>query len=121
MTMLGWALPEAGSHERAAQNLRGALALRDAGDQTFFLYALRGLAYASHAQGEHLRAARWYGASEALRVALGMEHPQRNRDHDRVFLASVRASLTGPAYDEALADGDAMTVEQVSAEILASA
>jgi non-specific serine/threonine protein kinase len=120
-TMLGWALLEAGSPERAAQSLRdGAIALRRAGDQSFFLYALRGLAYASNEQGEHLRAARWYGASEALRVALGMEHPRRNRERDQVFLASVRAHLTASAYDGAVTDGAAMTVEQVGAEIVAA-
>jgi non-specific serine/threonine protein kinase len=117
-TMLGWALLEAGLHERAAHSLRdGALALRDAGDQSFFLFALRGLAYVSHARGEHLRAARWYGASEALRVAQGVEHPKRNREHDAIFLESVRAHLTTSAYDRALAAGEAMTFDQVCSEI----
>jgi non-specific serine/threonine protein kinase len=117
-TMLGWALLEAGHHERAAQSLRdGALALRDAGDQTFLLFAVRGLAYVSHAQGEHLRAVRWYGASEALRIAQGVEHPPRNREHDAIFLESVRAHLTVSAYARALAQGEAMTVDQVCDEI----
>lgn len=118
-TMLGWALLDAGNHGPAAQNLRdGAIGLRKIGDQYFFLYALRGLAYASHAHGEHLRAARWYGASEALRAALGVQHPQRNRERDEILLASLRERLTTSAYQAALADGEALTFDQIGAEIV---
>ena len=121
LTMLGWARQEAGDQERAAACLReGATILRSVGDRAFFLFALRGLAYVSHDQGEHRRAARWYGASEAFRVALGMQHPRRNRERDQILVASLQQQMTEPEYREAFADGEAMSVEQVSDEIVAA-
>jgi tetratricopeptide (TPR) repeat protein len=121
VTMLGWALLEAGDHAWAEPCLRdGANGLKQVGDQSFFLFALRGLAYVAHQRREDIRAARWYGACEALRVALGMRHPRRILEHDERFLAAVQARLTVPAYERARAEGEALTFDQVAAEVVAA-
>jgi tetratricopeptide (TPR) repeat protein len=117
-TMLGWAMLEAGELDRAAVVLReSALELRVVGDQRFFVYALRGLAHISHGRGEPRRALQLFGASEALRTSLGMRHSPINRAKDQVFVASLQQQLSAQEFGEAYAAGEAMSLDQVLADI----
>jgi tetratricopeptide (TPR) repeat protein len=120
--MFGWAMLEAGEHDRAAPILRGALRdLRVVGDQRFIRSSLRALAHIAHVRGEPRRAVLLFSAGEALRTALGMRHTQRESENSQRFLASLRAELTPAEFDETVAAGEAMTLDQVQAEIDASA
>jgi len=120
-TMLGWAALEAGEHERAALLLReGVLELAAVGDRGFLVEALAGVARIAEAHGEPGRAVSWLTAADALRVALGMRHPQRNQADNRAFLQALRRQLSVSEFDDAYAAGDAMSLDDLLADIVAA-
>jgi tetratricopeptide (TPR) repeat protein len=117
-TMLGWASLEAGEHDRAALIFyECARTLRMVGDQRFIVYALRGLSHVANARGEPRRAVARFGASESLRTELGMRLPPRNHAGDQKLIASLRQQLATSEYDEVYAEVEAMSLDQVLAEI----
>jgi predicted ATPase/transcriptional regulator with XRE-family HTH domain len=120
-TMLGRIILVAGEHERAAVMLREAvLALKAVGDQGFLVEALAGCARVAQVQGELGRAVMWLAASVALREALGMSCPAPTHKQDLSFRASLQAQLTAAEFDENYALGEAMSLDQVLAEIVAA-
>ena len=82
--------------------------------KTVIFFHLMGLAaVATHR--EHLRrAAKLYGAGEALREAAGLSsNPFGEADYDyEGYLATVRAGLDEPDFDAAWSEGQAMSLEQ---------
>jgi hypothetical protein len=74
--------------------------------------ALSGLASIARLEADYARAARLFGAAEALREASGThEQPQWSAVFER-NLADVRAALGDEALSATLAEGRAMSLEQ---------
>jgi hypothetical protein len=64
------------------------------------------------------RAARLFGAAEALREAIGTPFARVEQEAHRRRLSRVRALLGEEAFAAAWAEGRAMTVEQAMADAL---
>ncbi len=85
------------------------------GDKLYLASNLEGLAVVAVAQGEPLRAARLWGAAEALREVIGAPIPPVERvDYDH-SVATARAQCGEKAFAAAWAEGRGMTPEQVLA------
>ena len=75
-------------------------------------FGLESLAAVAVDRGQAHRAARLFGASEALRETIGIAVDPRDRpEHDR-DVAAARAQLDDATWQEALAEGRAMTLDQ---------
>jgi non-specific serine/threonine protein kinase len=99
--------------EREALELR-----RDTGDKRGMALSLEGLAWLASAQHQPARAARLFGAAEALREAMGAPLPPfRQGDHDRC-VAAARAQISATAFDAAWSCGRARPLEEMIAEAL---
>jgi predicted ATPase/class 3 adenylate cyclase/Tfp pilus assembly protein PilF len=86
--------------------------LKDLGDKRVIPECLEGLASVALHQGRVERAARLWGAAEALREATGAPiSPSFLADHNRT-VAAARAQLDEAAWQAAWAEGRAMTMEQ---------
>jgi hypothetical protein len=108
----------AGELDRATRTLReGLIGLKAVGDLGFIVVAMIGLAHVSWAQGELHRAAQLFGAAAALRTALAMRPPARDRVSEQVLLASLRDQLSASEFDKAYTAGEAMSLDQVLTDI----
>ena len=93
---------------------------REVGNKRGIAYSLEGLAWVACAEGQAKRAARLFGAAEALREAIGAPlHPVERDVYDRA-VAAARAALSEEAFATAWAEGRAMTMEQAVAYALES-
>ena len=109
---LGDAL-SAGSHHRESLRLRSEL-----GDRMGVADSLGGLAQVAWQLGHHERAARLFGAAEALRERVGAPlTPGGRADYDR-RVAATTAALGSAAFNAAWAKGLAMTLEEAIAYAL---
>jgi predicted ATPase/DNA-binding CsgD family transcriptional regulator len=91
------------------------MASKGMGDKEALASCLEGLASLDAAQGELVRAARFWGAAERLRETIGTPIPPVERaDYGRA-VASARAQLGEKAFAKALAEGRTMSPEQVLA------
>jgi len=118
LTELGLSLLEVGDLDRAGQMLRDALhVLRVAGEQRYVVFGLLCLAQVSYGRGEVRRAARLLSASEVQRESIGMRHAEHFRARVRTLTESLRQQLSKAEFDELHADGEAMSLDQVLAEI----
>lgn len=88
---------------------------REIHDQRISAFALEGLAGVVAARGEFCRAARLWGAAEALRDAMGTPLPLVDRPIYERSVAAARASLGEKAFAAAWAEGRTMTPEQALA------
>jgi tetratricopeptide (TPR) repeat protein len=91
------------------------------GDRANIAYCLEGLAVVANARGEAERSGRLIGAAEGLHEAVGVPvylyyKPHRSR-YERT-VAAVRSQLGEEAFEEARAEGWAMTFEQAVAYAL---
>ncbi len=103
---LGWAALLGGEPERAKAVLAENLALcKELGDMGTLLMSLEGLACVAGAEGEALRAARLFGAAEALMEAIGYRLVPQERAVLEPYRASVRSRLGEAAWEEAVARG----------------
>jgi len=108
-----------GDYERAAALLKESLSLsRDIGYQRGMAEALQALAGVAAAQRQPQRAARLFGAAEAIFDAIRIplvpyQRAQRDRD-----VATTRTQLDEAAFLSAQAEGRAMTLEQAVASAL---
>jgi predicted ATPase len=115
---LGLVWHEQGDDGRAAALLAESLALPHTGGPSMcsVLQALEGVAGVAGAQGQPERAARLFGATEALRAALGVPvRPVDCRLYDR-DVSAVRASLGDATFAAAWAAGRALSLEHAIAE-----
>jgi predicted ATPase/class 3 adenylate cyclase/Tfp pilus assembly protein PilF len=88
------------------------------GDQGGIAECLEALAGAAGAQGQPLRAARLFGAAEALREKIGVPlSPADRPTYDRT-VAAARAQLDASAFTTAWTAGRALTMEQAVSEAL---
>jgi hypothetical protein len=76
---------------------------------------LEGFAHVAGAEGDAERAARLFGAAEALREALGAPLPPVERAHYDRSVAATRAALGEEAFAAAWAEGRALSLEQAIA------
>ncbi len=109
-------------HRLAAENYREALALGlEMGDVTDMALCLQGLAECAVAEGDHTRAGRLYGASEAALKSIGtaFRAPYHFSPsfHER-YVASARDELGDRAWSEALEEGRRMPLEDAVAYAL---
>jgi hypothetical protein len=110
---LGAAATARGEHAAAQELLQESLALqRELGDKEGLAECLERLAGVASVRAQPTRAARLFGAVEALRDALGAPWAPSLREVYTRSLAAARADLGEDVFVAALADGRAMTVDQ---------
>jgi predicted ATPase/DNA-binding XRE family transcriptional regulator len=104
-----------GDHERARRLFgEGLLFSAEVGDGTNVAYYLEGLATLAASEGRPERAARLWGAAEAILEqieVIAYPHATDRSFNDRQ-LAAARESLDERAWEEAWAEGRAMTTEE---------
>jgi ATP/maltotriose-dependent transcriptional regulator MalT len=110
---LGWVALLGGDLERAEALHKESLALsRGMGAHTHLtLTLLEGLACGAAAEGATQKAARLFGATEALREATGFPLEPGLHTLEGPFLVGVRSQLEEGAWTEAWEEGRAMSVE----------
>jgi predicted ATPase/DNA-binding SARP family transcriptional activator/DNA-binding CsgD family transcriptional regulator len=109
---LGWAALVRGDHQRARALHEESLELcKELGDKLIAGESLEGLACAAGARREGERAARLFGAARALREAIGYQQVLRERALREPYLAAVHSQLGEAAWEEALSEGRAMSLE----------
>lgn len=86
--------------------------LREQGDKSHIVLDLVGLAATARLLGDPLRAARLYGAAEALRQRVGSAIEPDVRVLIEPHLSAICAQLDQVAFQAAWAEGQAMTLEQ---------
>jgi non-specific serine/threonine protein kinase len=82
---------------------------QELGDHTIVPLNLESLATLAADQGELERAARLWGAAEALRTALGAPVPLNRRERYGEAIASLRSRVGDAAFDAAWSAGRAMS------------
>jgi len=110
---LGWVALLRGDSERAralyAESIR---AQRDIGAKVSAPENLLGWACVAAARGEGARAAKLFGASEALPEAMGAPLEPGEMALQEPYLAAARSQLDETSWQEAWAQGRAMTLEE---------
>src|SRR5829696_2842066 len=113
---LGWAALLEGDYERARTPFEESLVVsKELGDKIVASDSLEGMACISAAQGGALRAGRLFGAAEALREGVGAVPYQLNPEEEswrEPYLAAARSQLGEDSWEEALAQGRAMSMEE---------
>jgi DNA-binding CsgD family transcriptional regulator/tetratricopeptide (TPR) repeat protein len=118
--VVGWvglaAVWNGDEHDLAEGLLEEALALdRELGSWSYGAFCLEALAGLAGARGQVLRAARLWGAAEALRTNIGAPRPL---DDTRLLyessMTAARTKLGEEAWAEAFAEGMAMSAEEAA-------
>src|SRR5215217_4615894 len=116
---LGWAALLGGELGRAKAQFGENLTLsKERGDKRTLLMSLEGLACVAGAEGEAIRAARLFGAAEALTEAIRYRIVPQERAVLEPYRASVRSRLGEEAWEEAAAEGGAMGLDRATAYAL---
>jgi non-specific serine/threonine protein kinase len=110
---LGFVAIDLSDHSRASELLKEGLTLyKELGVKSSIAECLEGLAEGAGAQEQMERAARLYGAAEAMREAVGVPiQPSDRPGYDRSVVA-VRAGLGEEAFAKAWEEGRKMSMEQ---------
>src|SRR3712207_7853230 len=114
--VVGWvgvlAIWSGDDHDLAERSFKEALALnREIGNWAYGAYCLEGFAGLAGARGQGVRAARLWGAAEALRTNIGAVVPHEGRPYYEHSMAAARARLGEAAWEAAFAEGGAMSAE----------
>jgi DNA-binding CsgD family transcriptional regulator len=110
---LGWAALMRDEHERAKALYTESLDLSmGLGDKWVAVGAVEGLACAAAAGAEAERAARLFGAAEALQEAVGGQHMPEEAALREPYLATARSRLDEASWEDAWAEGRTMSMEQ---------
>ena len=110
---LGFTAHSQGDYEQAGALLRESLILFwEQGPKRVIAEGLAEIAAITGAQGEPERAARLFGAAQALYEALGASMWHINRPLIERDLTAARAQLDEAAWQRAWQEGHAMTMEQ---------
>jgi predicted ATPase/class 3 adenylate cyclase len=113
LNTLGWVALLRGDSERAiALYAEGMQAQREIGAKVTAPGNLLGLACVAAARGEVERAARLFGASEALPEAMGTPPEPGERALQEPYLAAAHTQLDETSWQEAWAQGRAMTLDE---------
>jgi DNA-binding CsgD family transcriptional regulator/tetratricopeptide (TPR) repeat protein len=109
---VGWAALLGGEPQRAKARFEKSLTLsKELGDRATITTSLEGLACVAGANGEALRAARIFGAAEALMEATGFGFLPQENAMVEPYRARARSRLGEAGWDEALAEGRMMSME----------
>ena len=112
---LGLAALGQGEYERAISSFDEALALsRRAGRKASLINALEGMAGLAGARREAPLAARLWGAAEKAREVTGIALPPGDRTLHEPRVTSARSLLGEREWDEALAKGRAMSLDEAA-------
>ena len=112
---MGWVAADNGDHEAATRFIGEGLPLaQQLGSGEVSAMCLEALAVVYGAKAEGTRAARLYGAAEALRLAIGAPLPPADWPERERHLATARATLDAASWEAAWADGRAMTPQQAA-------
>ena len=116
---LGWmglmTVFDLGEHDLAERSLKEALALnRELGNWAYGAYCLEGFAGLAGARGQGARAARLWGAAEALRTNIGAPLPLDARRLYERSMVAARALLGEGAWEATFAQGMAMSAEEAA-------
>jgi predicted ATPase/DNA-binding SARP family transcriptional activator/DNA-binding CsgD family transcriptional regulator len=118
---LGLAVSGRGDHERAAASLREALTVsQETERKPTAINALEAMAGLAGALGEADRAARLWGAAEAARADTGIVLPPGDRALHEPHLAAARSRLGEAAWERALTEGRAMSLDEATEYALSS-
>jgi DNA-binding CsgD family transcriptional regulator len=110
---LGWAALLGGELARAKAQFEENLTLsKDLGDKVTVFMSLEGLACVAAAKGEAMRAGRLFGAAEALMEEMCYRLVPQERAVLEPYRASVRALLGEAEWEEAVAQGRAMGLDE---------
>ena len=114
---LGWAALLQGDHDRARKYYEESLVVcKDLGDRAVASESLDGMACVAGAKGEFERAGRLFGAAQAmretLREAVAFQQTPEEEAWREPYRGTARSRLGGPAWEEALAQGRAMSIER---------
>ena len=110
--ILGWVALLRGDRERAEALHKESLALSgEIGDSWGTLELLEGLACTAGAKGEAQKAARLFGAAEALRETMGVGPWAALRTLEERYLVGARSRLEEGAWRRAWGEGYAMSME----------
>jgi predicted ATPase/DNA-binding SARP family transcriptional activator/DNA-binding CsgD family transcriptional regulator len=108
-----------GERERAAGSFQEALLVsQDTGVKPQVIESLEGMASVAGVLREATRAAHLWGAAEAAREATGIALSPGERTLHEPYLASALSRLGEAAWEEALAEGRAMSLEEAAAYAL---
>ena len=91
---------------------------QEVGDKVGIAYGLEGLAGVAAGQGEVARAARLWGAAEALRRVLGAPLPPTEGAKFAPMVVAAQAQVDPVTWAAAWAEGRAMPLEQAVAYAL---
>jgi non-specific serine/threonine protein kinase len=106
-------------HDQGEGYLKEALALnRELGNWAYVAYCLEGFAGLAGARGQGARAARLWGAVDALRTSIGAPLPPEPRPYYERSMAAARALLGEEAWEAAFAEGGAMSAEEATEHAL---
>jgi predicted ATPase/DNA-binding SARP family transcriptional activator/DNA-binding CsgD family transcriptional regulator len=117
---LGLATLGLDEYERAAASFEETLVMSQSmGRKPQVIETLEGMASLAGALGEATRAAHLWGAAEAAREVTGIALSSGERALHEPHLATARSQLGEPAWEEALAEGRAMSLEEAAEYALA--
>ncbi len=109
-----------GDHGRAEELCeRGFRQAPQPGVMNVTAFLLQASAAVASAQGNPARAARLWGAAESLREAIGATLSPAEAEAHAPYVEAARAGLDAAAWEEARAEGRAMTAEMATAYALA--
>jgi DNA-binding CsgD family transcriptional regulator/tetratricopeptide (TPR) repeat protein len=110
---LAWAALLSGESERAKALFEENVTIfKELGDKANLSWSLEGLACVAGAKGEVLRAGRLFGAADALLDAIGSRLGPGDIAMRAPYRARVRLRLGEEAWEEAVAEGRAMGLDQ---------
>jgi len=110
---LGWAALARGDRKQAEALLKeGLLSCSKVGARRIAAEDLDGLACVAGAKADPERAARLFGAAQALHEAVGYHHTPSERAIREPYLADARSKLDEASWEAAFAEGQAMTFEE---------
>jgi len=110
---------ERGEHEAARALFAESLHIcQELENRRGITYALEAFAALAALQEQAVRAARLYGAAEALREMIGAPLPVNEREEHAHRVERVRAALDAAAFDAAWAEGRTMTITQAAKDAM---
>ncbi len=115
LQLLGKVACDRGDFPQARDLLAQSLAFREKMGEWSVPYNLEGLAVVAGAQGQAGRAARLFGAAEAIREVIHWPLTSDNLPEYHRHVAAVREQLDAEVFAAAWAEGRAMTIEQAVA------
>ncbi len=110
---LGWAMLLRGEYDKAKALHKDSLILcKELGDKSITSKSLDGLACSAGEKGDAERAARLFGAAEALREAIGYLQAPRESALREPYLEAARSRLDEAVWEKAFTEGRAMGPEK---------